>query len=185
MGCCSEWLQGHWKHSENSRKKLKFSLKNCKIGRQGRGKLSQTAQQKSPTAWKRLDISIKRTLKIGHRLCWFCAMQQRKEPVTSFMSQALGAPEETRTPDLLIRSDVIALLFVPLYRQILALTAFYYVHILQVLRKTSAFADHVMGFDVQKTCKNVHLLTKITQDSSMYWIYGIGVRTQNHRRPFK
>lgn len=79
-----------------------------------------------------------------------------------------GALKGTRTPGLLIRSDVIALLFVPLYRQILALTAFYYVHILQVLRKTSAFADHVMGFDVQKTCKNVHLLTKITQDSSMY-----------------
>ena len=29
----------------------------------------QSARQKSPTALKRLDISIKRTLKIGHRLC--------------------------------------------------------------------------------------------------------------------
>ena len=34
-------------------------------------------------------------------------MQQRKEPVTFFMSQALGAPEETRTPDLLIRSQTL------------------------------------------------------------------------------
>ena len=67
--------------------------------------MSQTAQQKSPTALKRLDISIRRTLKIGHRLFRFCAIQQRKEPATSFMSQALGAPEETRTPDLLIRSQ--------------------------------------------------------------------------------
>ena len=70
-------------------------------------KIRRAAQQKSPTAWKRLDISIKRTLKIGHRLGWFCAMQQRKEPVTFFMSQALGAPEETRTPDLLIRSQTL------------------------------------------------------------------------------
>jgi hypothetical protein len=45
-----------------------------------------------------LDISIKRTWKIGHRLRWFCAIQQRKEPVTFFMSQALGAPEGIRTP---------------------------------------------------------------------------------------
>ena len=95
------WLRGNWKDSENSRKKLEFLLKNCKSGRQGRGKLSQTAQQKSPTALKRLDISIKRTLKIGHRLCWFCAMQQRKEPVTFFMSQALGADEGIWTHTLL------------------------------------------------------------------------------------
>ena len=92
------WLQENWKHSENSRKKLKFSLKNCKIGRQGRENSPQSVRQKSPTALKRLDISIKRTLKIGHRLCWFCAMQQRKKPVTFFMSQALGAPEGIRTP---------------------------------------------------------------------------------------
>lgn len=38
----------------------------------------QSARQKSPTALKRLDISIKRTLKIGHRLCRFCAIQQKK-----------------------------------------------------------------------------------------------------------
>ena len=99
MGCCSgNWLRGNWKDSENSRKKLEFLLKNCKSGRQGRGKLSQTAQQKSPTALKRLDISIKRTLKIGHRLCWFCAMQQRKEPMTFFMSQALVSMLQKRYP---------------------------------------------------------------------------------------
>ena len=34
-------------------------------------------------------------------------MQQRKEPVTFFMPQALGAPEGTRTPDLLIRSQTL------------------------------------------------------------------------------
>ena len=60
----------------------------------------QSARQKSPTALKRLEISIKRTLKIGHRLRWFCAIQQRKEPVTFFMSQALGAPEGIRTPGI-------------------------------------------------------------------------------------
>ena len=104
MGCCSNWLRGNWKHSENSRKKLKFLLKNCKIGRQGRENSPQSARQKSPTALKRLDISIKRTLKIGHRLCWFCAIQQRKWPVTSFVSQALGAPEGIRTPGIWRRS---------------------------------------------------------------------------------
>lgn len=39
----------------------------------------QSARQKSPTALKRLDISIKRTLKIGHRLFRFCAIQQIKK----------------------------------------------------------------------------------------------------------
>ena len=34
-------------------------------------------------------------------------MHQRKKPVTFFMSQALGAPEGTRTPDLLIRSQTL------------------------------------------------------------------------------
>ena len=34
-------------------------------------------------------------------------MQQRKEPVTFFMSQALGALEGTRTPGLLIRSQTL------------------------------------------------------------------------------
>ena len=92
------WLRGNWKHSENSRKKLKIPLKNCKTGRQGRENAHQAAQQKSPTDLKWLDISIKRTWKIGHRLRWFCAMQQRKKPVTFFMSQAFGAPEGIRTP---------------------------------------------------------------------------------------
>ena len=62
------WLRGNGKHSENSRKKLKIPLKNCKTGRQGRENAHQAAQQKSPTDLKWLDISIKRTLKIGHRL---------------------------------------------------------------------------------------------------------------------
>ena len=101
------WLRGNGKHSENSRKKLKIPLKNCKTGRRRRENSHQAAQQKSPIDLKWLDISIKRTLKIGHRLRWFCAIQQRQEPVTFFMSQALGAPEETRTPDLLIRSQTL------------------------------------------------------------------------------
>ena len=94
------WLQENWKHSENSRKKLKIPLKNCKTGRRRRENSHQAAQQKSPIDLKWLDISIKRTLKIGHRLRWFCAIQQRKEPVTFFMSQALGAPEGIRTPGI-------------------------------------------------------------------------------------
>ena len=72
------WLRGNGKHSENSRKKLKIPLKNCKTGRQGRENAHQAAQQKSPTDLKWLDISIKRTWKIGHRLRWFCAIQQKK-----------------------------------------------------------------------------------------------------------
>ena len=77
------WLRGNWKHSENSRKKLKFSLKNCKIGRQGREDSPQSARQKSPTALKRLDISIKCASKMARRFCRFCAIQQ-KQPMTSF-----------------------------------------------------------------------------------------------------
>ena len=98
------WLRGNGKHSENGRKKLKIPLKNCKTGRQGQENAHQAAQQKSPIDLKWLDISIKRTLKIGHRLRWFCAIQQRQEPVTFFMSQALGAPEGIRTPGIWRRS---------------------------------------------------------------------------------
>ena len=92
------WLRGNGKHSENSGKKLKIPLKNCKTGRQGRENAHQAAQQKSPTDLKWLDISIKRTWKIGHRLRWFCAIQQRQEPVTFFMSQALVSMLQKRYP---------------------------------------------------------------------------------------
>jgi len=65
----SQLAAGKLKHSENSRKKLKIPLKNCKTGRQGRENAHQAAQQKSPTDLKWLDISIKRTWKISHRHC--------------------------------------------------------------------------------------------------------------------
>uniref|UniRef100_UPI003FEDF44A hypothetical protein n=1 Tax=Gemmiger formicilis TaxID=745368 RepID=UPI003FEDF44A len=81
------------KHSENSRKKLKFSLKNCKTGRQGRANPPQITQQKSPTALKRLDISIKCASKMARQFCYFCTIQQRKKPMTSFLSWAYGADE--------------------------------------------------------------------------------------------
>ena len=92
---------GEIEHSENSRKKLEFLLKNCKSGRQGRGKLSQTAQQKSPTALKRLDISIKRTLKIAHCLCLFCAIQQRKKAAAISLPQLFGGSWWIRTTEAL------------------------------------------------------------------------------------
>ena len=120
-----------WKQTENCREKQKIPAANGKLAAgklktfwkqqkkveifaeklqnraAGEGKLAPKRPTKSPTALKRLDISIKRTLKIGHRLCWFCAMQQRKKPVTFFMSQAFGALEGTRTPGLLIRSQTL------------------------------------------------------------------------------
>lgn len=43
----------------------------------------QSARQKSPTALKRLDISIKYASKMAHQFCRFCAIQQ-KQPMTSF-----------------------------------------------------------------------------------------------------
>ena len=95
------WLRGNWKHSENSRKKLKFSLKNCKIGRQGREDSPQSARQKSPTALKRLDISIKCASKMTRQFCYFCTIQQRKKPMTSFLSWAYGADEGIWTHTLL------------------------------------------------------------------------------------
>ena len=91
------WLRGNWKHSENSRKKLKFSLKNCKIGRQGREDSPQSARQKSPTALKRLDISIKCASKMARRFCCFCTIQQRKKPMASFLSWAYGGKKGIRT----------------------------------------------------------------------------------------
>ena len=67
----------------------------------------QSARQKSPTALKRLDISIKCASKMARQFCYFCTIQQRKKPMTSFLSWAYGAPEGTRTPDLLIRSQTL------------------------------------------------------------------------------
>ena len=97
------WLRGNGKHSENSRKKLKIPLKNCKTGRRRRENAHQAAQQKSPTDLKWLDISIKRTWKIGHRLRWFCAIQQRQEAVaqgknpSAAASLRLNASRSTKT----------------------------------------------------------------------------------------
>lgn len=48
--------------------KVENSAEKRKTGRQGRENAHQAAQQKSPTDLKWLDISIKRTWKIGHRL---------------------------------------------------------------------------------------------------------------------
>ena len=68
---------GEIEHSENSRK---------------------SGQQKNPTARKQLDISIKRTLKIGHRLCRFCAIQQRKEAAATSLPQLFGGSWWIRKP---------------------------------------------------------------------------------------
>ena len=76
---------------------MKFSLKNCKIGRQGREDSPQSARQKSPTALKRLDISIKCASKMARRFCCFCTIQQRKKPMTSFLSWAYGGKKGIRT----------------------------------------------------------------------------------------
>ena len=48
----SQLAAGKLKHSENSRKKLKIPLKNCKTGRQGRENAHQAAQQKKPNRLK-------------------------------------------------------------------------------------------------------------------------------------
>ena len=76
---------------------MKFSLKNCKIGRQGREDSPQSARQKSPTALKRLDISIKCASKMARQFCYFCTIQQRKKPMTSFLSWAYGGKKGIRT----------------------------------------------------------------------------------------
>ena len=76
---------------------MKFSLKNCKTGRQGRANPPQITQQKSPTALKRLDISIKCASKMARQFCYFCTIQQRKKPMTSFLSWAYGGKKGIRT----------------------------------------------------------------------------------------
>ena len=55
----------------------------CRFRWQARANPPQTAQQISPTALKRLDISIKYASKMAHQFCRFCAIQQ-KQPMTSF-----------------------------------------------------------------------------------------------------
>ena len=68
---------GEIEHSESSRK---------------------SGQQKNPTARKQLDISIKRTLKIGDRLCRFCAVHQRKKAAAIFLPQLFGGSWWIRKP---------------------------------------------------------------------------------------
>ena len=48
-----------------------------------------------------MDISIKRTLKIGHRLCRFCAMQQRKKAASISLPQLFGGSWWIRTTEAL------------------------------------------------------------------------------------
>ena len=57
----------------------------------------QSARQKSPTALKRLDISIKCASKMTRQFCYFCTIQQRKKPMTSFLSWAYGGKKGIRT----------------------------------------------------------------------------------------
>ena len=45
-----------------------------------------------------MDISIKRTLKIGHCLCRFCAIQQRKKAVATSLPQLFGGSWWIRKP---------------------------------------------------------------------------------------
>ena len=71
---------GEIEHSENSRK---------------------SGQQKNPTARKQLEISIKRTLKIGHCLCRFCAIQQRKKAAAISLPQLFGGSWWIRTTEAL------------------------------------------------------------------------------------
>ena len=68
----------------------------CRFRWQARANPPQTTQQKSPTALKRLDISIKYASKMARRFCHFCAIQQ-KQPMTSFLSWAYGGKKGIRT----------------------------------------------------------------------------------------
>ena len=69
-------LKTFWKQQ----KKVEIFAENCKTGRQGRANPPQITQQKSPTALKRLDISIKCASKMTRQFCYFCTIQQRKSP---------------------------------------------------------------------------------------------------------
>ena len=58
----------------------------------------KVGNKKNPTARKQLDISIKRTLKIGHCLCRFCAIQQRKKAVAISLPRLFGGSWWIRKP---------------------------------------------------------------------------------------
>ena len=59
---------------------------------------SFSTARKNPTARKQLDISIKRTLRIGHCLCQFCAIQQRKKAAAISLPQLFGGSWWIRKP---------------------------------------------------------------------------------------
>ena len=61
-------------------------------------RIIKVGNKKSPTARKQLDISIKRTLKIGHRLCRLCAVHQRKKAAAIFLPQLFGGSWWIRKP---------------------------------------------------------------------------------------
>ena len=98
---CSQQAAGKLKTFWKQQKKVEIFAENCKTGRQGRANPPQITQQKSPTALKRLDISIKCASKMTRQFCYFCTIQQRKKPMTSFLSWAYGADEGIWTHTLL------------------------------------------------------------------------------------
>ena len=95
------WLRGNWKHSENSRIYSVFSQKNCPLPCQIPENGRKSGHQVGKTALKWLDNTVKPRPKIGWRNRHFLTVQQRKKPVTSFLSQAYGADEGIWTHTLL------------------------------------------------------------------------------------
>ena len=67
----------------------------------------KSGHQGGQTAPKWLDNTVKPCPKISWRNRQFSTIQQRKKPVTSFLSQAYGAGSQTWTGDLLITNQLL------------------------------------------------------------------------------
>ena len=86
---------------ENSRIYSVFSQKNCPLPCQIPESGRESEHQVGKTALKWLDNTVKPRPKIGWRNRQFSTIQQRKKPVTSFLSQAFGGSWWIRTTEAL------------------------------------------------------------------------------------
>ena len=101
------WLRGNWKHSENSRIYSVSSQKNCPLPCQIPDSGRKSGHQVGKTALKWLDNTVKPCPKIGWRNCQFSTIQQRKKPVTSFLSQAYVWVLQKRYPAIFLFIEVL------------------------------------------------------------------------------
>ena len=86
---------------------MKFFAEKLQNRAAGEGKLAPKRPTKKPNRFKTVGHLYKTHLENRSSTSLILCDTTKKKPVTFFMSQAFGAPEGTRTPDLLIRSQTL------------------------------------------------------------------------------